>query len=428
VLSSLTSKAAPAVQCVAAGRLSLTRHEARLPYLQVGEQALIQRERAIFSDEHTWFRDSVSTFIEREITPRESDIREGRQIPRDIWTVAGASGFLGLGVAERYGGSGTADFRFNAVLQEELAAAGMAYASCIGIHTDVVAPYLTELTTDDQRERWLPGFCDGSRVTAIAMTEPEAGSDLAALRTRAERRDGGWALTGSKTFITNGLSADLVIVAARTDRGPASQGITLFVVERDMPGFVRGRKLEKIGQHQADTAELFFEDVFVPDENVLGRVGRGFVHMMERLPQERLSAACANIAHAAAALRRTLEYVRDRRAFGRPIGTFQANRFALAEMTTLIDVTRAYVDQCLMAHVDGGLSDVDAAKAKWWTADVQNSVIDQCVQLFGGYGYMSEYDVARAWADARVTRIWAGSNEIMKEVIGRSLGLAHEPR
>jgi alkylation response protein AidB-like acyl-CoA dehydrogenase len=304
----------------------------------------------------------------------------------------------------------------------------MAYASCFGIHTDIVAPYLTELTTPDQRERWLPGFCDGSRVTAIAMTEPEAGSDLAALRTRGARRNGGWVLTGSKTFITNGLAADLVIVAARTDRGPASQAITLFAVEGDMPGFVRGRKLEKVGQHQADTAELFFEDVFVPDDNVLGEVGRGFVHMMQRLPQERLSAACANVAHAAAALRRTLEYVRERRAFGRAIGTFQANRFALAEMTTLVDVTRAYVDQCLMAHVNGGLSDVEAAKAKWWTADVQNSVIDRCVQLFGGYGYMTEYDVARSWADARVTRIWAGSNEIMKEVIGRSLGLSDEAR
>jgi long-chain-acyl-CoA dehydrogenase len=393
----------------------------------VNKQALIQRARAIFSDEHTWFRDSVATFVEREITPRQVVIREQRRIPRDVWTAAGASGFLGLGIAEQYGGSGTADFRFNAVLQEELAAAGMAYASCLGIHTDVVAPYLTELTTRDQRERWLPGFCDGSRVTAMAMTEPEAGSDLAALRTRAARHDDGWVLSGSKTFITNGLAADLVIVAARTDRGPASQAITLFAVERDMPGFVRGRKLEKIGQHEADTAELFFEDVFVPDENVLGQVGRGFVHMMERLPQERLSAACANIAHAAAAVSRTLEYVRERRAFGRPIGTFQANRFALAEMATLIDVTRAYVDQCLMDHVNGTLSAVDAAKAKWWTADVQNAVIDRCVQLFGGYGYMSEYDVARAWADARVTRIWAGSNEIMKEVIGRALGLADEP-
>ncbi len=394
----------------------------------MAKQALIQRERSIFSDEHTWFRDSAATFVAREIAAREPDIREHRRIPREVWTAAGAGGFLGLGVAERYGGSGTTDFRFNAVLQEELAAAGMAYASCLGIHTDVVAPYLTELTTADQRERWLPGFCDGSRVTAIAMTEPEAGSDLAAMRTRAARREGGWLLSGAKTFITNGLAADLVIVAARTDRGSASQGITLFAVERDMPGFVRGRKLDKIGQHQADTAELFFEDVFVPDENVLGQIGRGFVHMMERLPQERLSAACANIAHAAAALSRTLEYVRERRAFGRRIGTFQANRFALAEMATLIDVTRAYVDQCLMAHVEDRLSAVDAAKAKWWTADAQNAVLDRCVQLFGGYGYMAEYDVARSWADARVTRIWAGSNEIMKEVIGRALGLAEEPR
>jgi alkylation response protein AidB-like acyl-CoA dehydrogenase len=259
-------------------------------------------------------------------------------------------------------------------------------------------------------------------ITAIGMTEPEAGSDLAALRTTARRDGSGWLLSGSKTFITNGTGSDLVVVAARTpDDGPRS--ITLFAVEAGMDGFTRGRKLEKTGQHEADTAELFFEDVRLGDEQVIGEVGRGFAHMMALLPIERLTSACGNIAHASHALSLTLDYIRERRAFGRPIGTFQHNRFLAAELVTKIEVTQAYVDRCLRAHVEGRLPDVDTAKLKWWTADVQNEVLDACVQLMGGYGYMQEYDVARAWADARVTRIWAGSNEIMKELIGRSLGL-----
>jgi alkylation response protein AidB-like acyl-CoA dehydrogenase len=283
-----------------------------------------------------------------------------------------------------------------------------------------------ELTTEEQRERWLPRFCSGEIVTAIGMSVPGAGSDLAALRTTARRAGDGFVLNGSKTFITNGTGADLVVICARTTPGTGSRGITLFAVEEGMPGFIRGRKLEKVGQHEADTAELFFEDVEIPAENVIGEVDGGFHAMMERLPTERLGSAFGNTAHAAHVLALTLAYVKDRRAFGRAIGSFQANRFLLAELDTALDVTRVYVDRCLQAQVDGELTAIDAAKAKWWSADIQNRIADSCVQLFGGYGYMQEYEVARAWVDARVTRIWAGSNEIMKEIIGRSLGLGDE--
>jgi long-chain-acyl-CoA dehydrogenase len=304
----------------------------------------------------------------------------------------------------------------------------MAYGSSVGIHTDVVAPYLVELSTPAQKERWLPGFVSGELRTAIGMTEPGAGSDLASLRTNAvQQDDGSWILNGSKTFITNGYFAELVVVAARTSDGPSRSAISMFVVEEGMPGFSRGRKLDKVGQHEADTAELFFENVHLPAENLLGEEGRGFPYMMERLAQERLSAAVVNIGHAAIAIERTLEYVKERQAFGRPVGTFQNSRFKLATMVTELEVTQSYVDQCLRAHNDGLLTAVDAAKAKYWTAEVQNRVIDDCVQLYGGYGYMNEYEVARAWADARVTRIWAGSNEIMQELIGRDLGLG-DPR
>ncbi len=376
----------------------------------------------MFSEEHEHFRESVAEFVRREIWPERERIRERGLIGREIWTRAGEQGLLGISVPESYGGAGTRDFRFNAVMQEELARAGMAYASAFQVHVDVVAPYLVELTSDEQRARWLPGFVSGELITAIGMSEPGGGSDLAGIRTRAVADGDGWVLNGSKTFITNGTSADLVVTAARTpDDGERS--LTLFAVEQGMPGYSCGRKLDKSGQHEADTAELFFEDVRVPAENVIGEVGRGFHAMMERLPLERLGSAAGNVAHAANALELTLEYARERHAFGQPIGSFGANRFMLAELVTMVDVTQAYVDQCLADHVEGRLDPVATAKAKWWSADVQNRVIDACVQLFGGYGYMTEYDVARAWSDARVTRIWAGSNEIMKELIGRSLGL-----
>jgi long-chain-acyl-CoA dehydrogenase len=296
-------------------------------------------------------------------------------------------------------------------------------ASCIGIHNGVCAPYLVELTTDAQKERWLPRFCTGELVTAIAMTEPSGGSDLAALRTTAVRDGDDWVLNGSKTFITNGYSADLVIVAARTDPSRGARGITLFGVESGMPGFTRGRKLDKVGQTESDTAELFFQDVRVPDALRIGEEGRGFIAMMERLVQERVGAAVANTANASQILDETIEYVKQRKVFGQPVGSFQHNKFKVAELKTQIDVTQAFVDQCVLTHAAGELSAADAAKAKWWSAQVQNDVLDECVQLYGGYGYMNEYRVARAWRDARVTKIWAGSNEIMKEIIGRDLGL-----
>ncbi|MDF3139776.1 MULTISPECIES: acyl-CoA dehydrogenase family protein [unclassified Streptomyces] len=379
--------------------------------------------RTVFDADHEAFRTSVRAFVERELRPRQEGFIQQRAIDRAAWKAAGQQGLLGLLIPEQYGGSEAGDYRFTAVLHEEFARLSVAFASSFTIHCEVVAPYLVELTTEEQRERWLPRFCAGELVTAIGMTEPSAGSDLAALRTTAVRDGENWTLNGSKTFITNGFGADLVVVAARTSPEKGAKGITLFAVETDMPGFERGRKLEKVGQHEADTAELFFHDVRVPGANVIGEVDRGFIHMMERLPQERIGAAVLNLAHAAQILDETLEYVKERKAFGQSVGSFQYNKFRLAEMVTQIEVTQAFVDQCVAAHVTGRLSAVDAAKAKWWTAQVQNEVLDACVQLHGGYGYMNEYRVARAWQDARVTKIWAGSNEIMKELIGRDLGL-----
>lgn len=380
-------------------------------------------QRTLFDEDHDEFRKSVQTFVARTILPDHQEMIAGRSIERSVWLEAGKQGFLGLDVPEAYGGSAAGDLRFNAVLAEELAKVSAAVASSLTIHTDVVAPYLVELCTDAQKERWLPRFCTGELVTAIAMTEPSGGSDLAALRTSAVRDGSEWVINGSKTFITNAMSADLVLVAARTSPEKRSKGITLFAVEHDRPGFARGTKLDKVGQPEADTGELFFTDVRVPDENRVGEIDRGFIAMMERLPRERTIAAATNVAHAGQILIETIEYAKTRQAFGQPIGSFQYNKFTLAELVTQIDVTQAYVDQCLVALAKGTLSPVDAAKAKWWSAEVQNTVLDACVQLYGGYGYMREYRVAQAWMDGRVTKIWAGSNEIMKELIGRDLGL-----
>ena len=296
-------------------------------------------------------------------------------------------------------------------------------SSCFGIHSDVCPPYIVDLGTQEQKERWLPGMANGDLICAIAMTEPSGGSDLAALKTTAVRDGDDWILNGSKTFITNGYQADLVIVAARTDPSKGAKGITLFMVEAGMEGFSRGRKLDKVGQEESDTAELFFDNVRLPDANRLGEEGRGFIAMMQRLPQERVGAAVANTSHAFQILRETIEYTKERKAFGQAVGSFQHNKFKIAELQTKLEVTQAYVDDCIAAHAEGKLTPVDAAKAKWWSAQVQNDVLDDCVQLYGGYGFMNEYRVARAWRDARVSKIWAGSNEIMKELIGRDLGL-----
>ncbi|GGP72924.1 acyl-CoA dehydrogenase family protein [Saccharothrix coeruleofusca] len=380
--------------------------------------------RTLFDADHEAFRESAREFVDRAVRPHYEKFVAQRFIDREVWLEAGRQGLLGLGVPEEYGGSDAGDYRFNAVLGEELAGFSAGVASCLGIHADVVAPYLVDLCTEEQKQRWLPRFCSGELTTGIGMTEPSGGSDLAALRSTAVRDGSDWVLNGSKTFITNGYSADMVVVAARTnpDAKPA-KGITLFAVETGMKGFERGRKLDKVGQPESDTAELFFDNVRLPADNVIGEVDRGFVHMMERLPQERLGGAISNLAHAKQILVETIAYAKERKAFGQAIGSFQHNKFVLAELVTKVDVTQAFVDQCTLAHTRGELSAVDAAKAKYWSADVQNEVIDACVQLHGGYGYMTEYRVARAWMDARVTRIWAGSNEIMKELIGRDLGL-----
>ena len=381
-------------------------------------------QRTIFNEDHESFRKSVRTFIERSVEPNAERYIEQRHFDRELWLEAGSHGFLGLEVPEAYGGSDADDYRFNAVLGEELSRSNAALASAFGIHFDCAAPYLVELTTDEQKQRWLPGFCTGELITAIGMTEPSGGSDLAALKTTAVRDGSDWIINGSKTFITNGIGADLVIVAARSNPElKKAKGITLFAVEAGMPGFERGRKLDKVGQPEADTGELFFSDVRVSAENVIGEVDRGFIAMMERLPQERIGAAVSNTAHAAAVLAETIDYAKQRKAFGQSIGSFQHNKFLLAELVTRLDVTQAFVDQGVLAHSNGQLTAVDAAKAKWWSAEVQNQIIDACVQMHGGYGYMREYRVARAWMDARVTKIWAGSNEIMKELIGRDLGL-----
>jgi len=379
--------------------------------------------RTIFDEDHEAFRDSCRTFVDRQLRPNQEKHIANHEFGRELWLELGKQDLLGLNVPAEYGGAGVEDSRFAMVLAEELSKFAFAYSSCVGIHADCVAPYLVDLCTEEQKRRWLPKFCTGELITAIAMTEPSGGSDLANLKTTAVRQGDDWILNGSKTFITNGYSADLVVVAARTSPEKRARGITLFGVETGMPGFERGRKLDKIGQPESDTAELFFADVRVPSANVIGDIDQGFIYMMERLVTERVGAAVSNLAHARQILDETIVYAKERQAFGQPIGSFQVNKHTLAELVTRCEVTQAFIDACIMQQLNGTLSTVDAAKAKWWTAEVQNSVLDACVQLWGGYGYMNEYRVARAWADARVTRIWAGSNEIMKELIGRDLGL-----
>src|SRR3954463_14632476 len=379
--------------------------------------------RTIFDEDHEAFRATCRGFVDRVLRPDQEKHIANHEFGRQMWLDLGAHDLLGLNVPEEYGGTGVGDPRFSMVLAEELAKLAVAYSSCVGIHADCVAPYLVDLGTEEQKQRWLPRFCTGELVTGIAMTEPGGGSDLAALKTTAVRDGEDWVLNGSKTFITNGYSADLVVVAARTSPEKKARGITLFGVETARDGFSRGRKLDKVGQDESDTAELFFENLRVGAEDVVGEVDQGFIHMMQNLPQERLGCAVSNLAHARQILVETLEYAKERKAFGQGIGSFQHNKFLLAELFTQVDVTQAYVDQCVVAHTAGDLTPTDAAKAKWWTSQVQNEILDHCVQLHGGYGYMNEYRVARAWRDARVSKIGAGSNEIMKELIGRDLGL-----
>jgi len=386
--------------------------------------------RTLFDDVHEDFRASFRTFLEREVIGDEGRYGEWERagiVPREVFAVAGRGGFLGMAVPERYGGAGADDFRFNLIIGEETQRAGVgSFGLGITLHNDICLPYFLTYCSDSQRERWLPGIASGELITALAMTEPGIGSDLAAMSTRARSDGGQYVVDGTKTFITNGINADLVIVAVKTREGghqDRHRAISLLVLERGMEGFSRGRNLEKIGQHAQDTAELSFAGVHVPLENLLGEEGEGFRYLVSNLPQERLSIAASAVAGAEAALGWTLEYVRERHAFGQPIGSFQSARFNLAELRTETEVARAFIDRCVQALDAGELTAEDAAMAKWWCTELQGRVVDRCLQLHGGYGYMLEYPIARAFADARVTRIYGGANEIMKEIIGRSMGL-----
>jgi long-chain-acyl-CoA dehydrogenase len=384
----------------------------------------IEPPAGLYEHEHELFRESFRAFLAQEVAPYAEAWERDGIVPRELFLKAGEHGFLGMAVPEELGGAGAADFRFNAVISEEAAYAGVASATIgVTLQNDVCLPYFLEHATAEQRRRWVPGIASGELVTAIAMTEPGAGSDLQGMQARAVRDGDGYVLNGSKTFITNGIHADLVIVAAKTDPPAGARGLSLLVVERGMDGFQRGRKLEKIGQHAQDTAELFFNDVRVPDANLLGDEGMGFLYLVSHLAQERMSIAVGALAAAEAAIAWTVDHVRERKAFGRPIGAFQHSRFVLAECRTEVTVTRAFVEQCLRRLVAGTVSAEEAAMAKWWCSDLQGRVVDRCLQLFGGYGYMLEYPIARAYTDARVTRIYGGANEIMKEIIGRSMGL-----
>jgi alkylation response protein AidB-like acyl-CoA dehydrogenase len=383
--------------------------------------------RTLFEDVHEDFRASFHTFLEREVIGEAGRYGEWERagiVPREVFAKAGSGGFLGMSVPERYGGAGVDDFRFNLIVGEETQRACVGgFGLGITLHNDICLPYFLTYCDESQRERWLGGIVSGELITALAMTEPGIGSDLAGMSTRARLAGDHYVVDGTKTFITNGINADLVIVAVKTDPSERHRGISLLVVERGMEGFSRGRNLEKIGQHSQDTAELSFADVRVPVENRLGEEGEGFLYLVSNLPQERLSIAASAVAAAEAALSWTLEYVRERRAFGQPIGSFQNSRFTLAELRTETEIARAFIDRCVQELDAGTFSPEDAAMAKWWCTELQGRVVDRCLQLHGGYGYMLEYPIARAFADARVTRIYGGANEIMKEIVGRSMGL-----
>lgn len=380
--------------------------------------------RTLFDGGHDLFRDSVRAFIAKELVPHHDAWNAAGIVDRSMFTKAGEHGFVGMAVPERFGGGGVSDFRYNVVIAEEIQrawvnAAGLGWT----LHNDICLPYFLNLCTEEQKDRWLPGLCSGELITAVAMTEPAIGSDLAAMSTTAVLDGDRYIVNGSKTFITNGINADLIITAVKTDPTQRHQGMSLVVIERGMEGFERGRNLDKIGMHAQDTAELFFTDVPVPMANRLGAEGSGFRSLVTNLPQERLSIAATGVAAARAAFDTTVAYVKERTAFGQAIGSFQNSRFRLAEMATEIDLAQTYVDRAVLALNDGTLTAEDAAMAKWWCTELQKRVIDTCVQLHGGYGYMTEYPIARAYADARVTTIYGGTTEIMKEIIGRSLGV-----
>ena len=381
-------------------------------------------KRTLYAEEHEALRESFRSWLDKEIVPHEIEWNEAGIVPRTVFSDAGSHGFLGFDVPEEFGGGGMPDFRFNTIIDEEIQLSGAGSSGLgISLHNDICVPYFLKYCTKEQRDRWLPGIASGELITAIGMTEPGIGSDLGSLATSAIRDGDRYIVNGSKIFITNGINADLVITAVKTDPSQRHKGISLLIMERGLEGFERGRNLDKIGLHSQDTAELFFNDVSVPAENLLGDEGNGFAMLVDNLPQERLSIAVAGVAAAKAALEWTLEYVKERTAFGQSVGSFQNTRVVLAELATEIDVAQAYVDNCTLALNVNDLTAEDAAKAKWWCTELQKRAVDSCLQLFGGYGYMVEYPIARAYKDARVTTIYGGTTEIMKEIIGRSLGL-----
>ena len=376
---------------------------------------------SIYTQEHEDFRATVREFLEREVVPHHDQWEKDGQVSREVWTKAGAQGLLCFDVDEEYGGAGVKDFRYNMVVAEEISRVG---ASGLGfpVHTDVIVPYISSLGTEEQKRRWLPGVVSGELISAIAMTEPGAGSDLQGIRTSAVDKGDHYVLNGSKTFISNGIMSDLVIVVARTNPDAGHQGISLLVVERGMDGFERGRNLEKVGLKAQDTAELFFDSVHVPKENLLGEEGSGFISLMTNLPQERVSIAAIAVAACEHVLQLCLDYAKEREAFGRPIGKFQHNRFLLAEMATEVHIARVFVNDCVLKLNAGEVDTALASMAKWWTTELQKKIVDQAVQLFGGYGYMMEYPVARAFVDSRIQTIYGGTTEVQKEIIGRMLG------
>jgi acyl-CoA dehydrogenase len=378
--------------------------------------------RDLFTGDHEAFRESVRTFVAKEIAPHHGEWEEAGVVSREAWRAAGRQGLLGYFVDEEYCGGGVDDYRYGVVIAEELSRGGFS-GPAFPLHNDIIGPYLHRLATQEQRDRWLPGFCSGEIITAIAMTEPGAGSDLQGIRTTAVDKGDHYVLNGSKTFISNGILSDLVIVVARTNPDAGAQGFSLLVVERGMAGFERGRNLEKVGQHAQDTAELFFDNVVVPKENLLGEEGSGFISLMVNLPQERLSIAMIAAAACEAILQMSLDYAKEREAFGRPIGKFQHNRFLLAEMATETHIARVFVDDCVRRHNRGELDASGASMAKWWTTELQTKLVDRAVQLHGGYGYMMEYPIAKAFVNSRIQTIYGGTTEIQKEIIGRMLGI-----
>ncbi|MGI9084645.1 MAG: acyl-CoA dehydrogenase family protein [Aeromicrobium sp.] len=380
-------------------------------------------QRSIFEADHDAFRETVRAFCEKEVVPNHEQWEKDSIVPRDVWTKAGDQGLLGFMMPEELGGGGGIDdFRFNVVLGEEITRCG---ASGLGfvIQTDLVSGYLLKYATEEQRQRWFPAFCSGEMITAIAMTEPGTGSDLQGIQTTAKRDGDEYVINGAKTFITNGINADWVIVVCKTDAEAGAMGFSLIVVERGAEGFERGRNLDKIGLKAQDTAELFFDNVRVPTTNLLGEEGQGFIYLMDNLPQERLSISYIAAAATRGIIDMTLDYVKERKAFGKPIGSFQNTRFALAELETEQQIAQVFVDRSITELNAGNLTVSDAAMGKWWTTELQKRAADTCLQLHGGYGYMSEYGISKAYLDTRIQTIYGGTTEIMKEIIGRTMGL-----